>query len=61
METIKATQGLLLVNNFIPEDGQKIYVAQYAAKDKKILSKTNTFEIKTVTSIRLQEVGETGE
>lgn len=61
METIKATQGLLLVNDFVPEDGQKIYVAQYAAKDKKILSKTNTFEIKTVTSIRLQEVGETGE
>ncbi len=53
-DTEFSSSNMLLVRDFVPEDGQEIYVAQYASKDKESLSQTDSFHIKTSLNIRLE-------
>ena len=54
VETQYASNHLLIVHNYEPQDGQLIYVGQYAGKDKKLLSKTASYEIRTSVSVKLK-------
>lgn len=53
-DTEYSNSKMLIVRDFVPEDGMEIHVAQYASKDKDSLSKTDSFRIKTSLSIRLE-------